>query len=209
MKSQPSIRMYRSHRFERQDFWKLISVISILVAMLIATGSVGCSHIPVLPKAAPEVATCRNLDWYEIGRSDGAVGSKLEKTAEYVKRCEKTTHPFESEPYTNGRDAGLVEYCTATVGFETGRGGNTYDRVCPEHLEKSFLESYKVGQRVREIESENNDLQARIDNLVRLLSPNQTGGSVRAQIDQLRQRRVQNDTVIDSLETRAAPSESL
>ena len=127
----------------------------------------------------------------------------MTRSKDYLSRCEHSSHPFDSELYANGRNAGLVEYCTATVGFEAGRNGTTYEKVCPDHLEKAFLENYELGARVRNLESENADLQSRIDNLVHLLAPNQPGSSVRAQIDQLRNMRVQNESEIDTLENRA------
>lgn len=162
---------------------------------------IGCTTLPLA--TAPQQPNCANLDWFEIGRVDGSLGTQTARSKEYESRCEHTAHPFDSDLYTNGRNAGLVEYCTATSGFEAGRNNATYEKVCPDHLEKAFLENYELGARVRNLESENADLQSRIDNLVRLLAPNQPGSSVRAQIDQLRDARVQNETEIDTLESRA------
>ncbi len=185
--------------------WQIVNLILIACAMLLASG---CTSLPVrLPSQEAEAPTCKNIDWFEVGRTDGSVGAKLAKSREYSDRCQLSPSPFDGELYANGRNAGLVEYCTATIGFESGRNGSTYEGVCPDHLERAFLENYEVGQRVRQLESENSDLQSRIDDLVRLLAPNQPGSSVRAQIDQLRARRVQNETEIDSLENQASTAD--
>ena len=185
---------------DKRFLWQIVSLISIACAMMIA--SVACTHLPLLAQA-PHEPNCRNLDWFEVGRNDGAMGAKADKVSDYVKRCEKTPYPFDQELYTGGRNAGLVEFCNSTLGFENGRAGTPYENVCPFNLEKSYLDAYHTGQRVRELELENVDLQARIENLNRLLNPNQTGSSVRAQIDQLELRRTSNGNTIDTLESSA------
>lgn len=164
--------------------------------------------VPVLSKK-PTQPSCANIDWFEVGRADGAMGSSLAKSADYNVRCDSTAYPFSQELYLNGRNAGIVEFCTNTAGFEAGRNGSSYEGVCPDFLEKGFLESYRIGLKVRELESDNIDLQERIDGLVRLLAPNQPGSSVRAKIDELRQLRVQNENEIDSLENRATAAERI
>ncbi|RYZ80335.1 MAG: DUF2799 domain-containing protein, partial [Proteobacteria bacterium] len=125
--------------------------------------------VPVLSKK-PTQPSCANIDWFEVGRADGAMGSPAEKSADYHLRCDATPHPFSQELYANGRNAGIVEFCTNTAGFEAGRNGSAYEGVCPDFLEKGFLESFRIGQKVRELESDNTDLQDRIDGLVRLLA---------------------------------------
>lgn len=182
---------------------------SRLVAAILTMSGIGLSGCSSLPVAVPVLSkkpttpSCANIDWFEVGRADGAMGAPLTKNTSYHSRCDASPYPFSMELYVNGRNAGIVEFCTNTAGFEAGRNGSPYEGVCPDFLEKSFLESYRIGQKVRELESDNTDLQGRIDDLVHLLAPNQPGSSVRAKIDELRQRRVQNETEIDSLETRA------
>lgn len=185
-------------------------LVLLLVPLLTACSSLPKTLAEKLPLSKkPTQASCANLDWFEIGRADGAMGARLEKNSEYHQRCDATPNPFDTDLYVNGRNAGLIEFCSSTQGFEAGRSGTPYDVVCPYHLEKNFLESYKIGAKVRELESENVDLQSRIDDLVRLLAPNQPGSSVRAKIDQLRELRVQNESEIDTLENRATATEQI
>lgn len=171
---------------------------SVLVAVLV---SVSCTQIlfdPQNPKTQ-----CANIDWYEIGRTDGVTGSPSTKVGIYQTRCDSTPFPVKIEYYSNGREAGLIEYCSPTGGLEAGKSGATYEKVCPGHLEAAFLSNFHLGTKIHGLTSESADLEARIQNLVSLLKPNQTGGSMHAQIDLLKTRQTLISSEISSLEKKA------
>ncbi len=182
-----------------------------LLAAFASAGLIACTTVQEMASqtisTAPPRNPCANIDWYEAGRSDGRLGYSLARLNEQRQRCDSTPNPVEVELYTNGRDAGLIEFCTSSGGFEAAKLGIIYERVCPEHLEKAFLTSYSIGLRVKELEGENAELEARIDNLTRLLSPSRIGGSVDTQIEQLKIRRSQNNQQIDSLENQATSTQ--
>src|SRR5262249_55632086 len=144
-----------------------------------------------------------NLDWYEAGRSDGVLGYSIGKLDSYRQRCDSTDAPVKTDAYVNGRDAGLVDFCSATGGLEAGKSGIPYEKVCPENMEPMFLTHYEIGKRIRELENESSYLESRIDNLSELLSPVRAGGSVREKIDELRGRRAQIDRELIDLESKA------
>lgn len=176
----------------------------VFVLLFISLGFLpACTHMPVNPLLTEAPSPCTNIDWYEIGRLDGLSGSPLEKMDEQAKRCPDKTHTLDAEMYTNGRDAGLIVFCSAAGGLEAGKAGAEYENVCPEHLEESFLTNYKLGLQIRKLEDENSDLQERINNLSRLISPRSPSPSVRSQIEQLKNRRSQNSLQIIDLEVRA------
>jgi hypothetical protein len=166
-------------------------------AMLILS-IVGCMT-PRTLQTTPDFS-CRNLDWYETGRSTGNTGSTLSKLDSWKERCNSTPHPVNDDLFVNGYEAGLVEYCSATVGFEAGRNGLAYEDVCPKYLEMKFLTHYELGRRVRSLESENMDLESRIDNLTRLITNGQSGNSLQLQLELLKRRRAQNSSEISILE---------
>jgi hypothetical protein len=167
-----------------------------------------CTHAPGA-RITHTQPSCAQIDWFEIGRHDGALGLPMERSGVYADRCRVTPQPFDEELYSNGRNAGLMEYCTTGMGLEKGRAGLAYEDVCPEPLEQGFLAGYQLGQRIRDLEAENADLQARIENLRRNLPQSQKTSPIRSQIEQLRLRRAQNDSEIDTLEERANGSRSL
>lgn len=110
--------------------------------------------------------TCTERDWFELGRHDGAQGSTDDKLQKYTNDCRKAAINADAETmYVNGRNAGLVEYCTPENAFELGRMGIAYMYVCPSTVEPKFLVGYRKGQRARELEIENKKIDGRIDSL--------------------------------------------
>lgn len=117
---------------------------SIIVAVLaVATG---CAF-------TQDKALCEKRDWYELGRRDGAQGQALEKMDDYVNECGRGLAERNRSVYTNGRNAGLVEYCQPENAFELGRTGIPYWHVCPSTMEPRFLEAYERGRKSRDLEA--------------------------------------------------------
>ena len=148
-------------------------------------------------------AACKNIDWYEAGRSEGTLGLPISRLEQHQKRCDSTPFHVNVEQYTVGRDAGLVDYCSPTFGMEAGRNNITYKQVCPENLEKSFLVNYELGKKIRGLERDNVDLDERIRNLNRLTLQNQKNDSLLTQIKELKSLRAKNDSDITELESQA------
>lgn len=143
---------------------------------------------------------CENYDWYEIGRRDGASGAVLERLDRYRNSCPRAFDSQSESMYRNGRNAGLVEYCTGRNGFELGRMRVTYNSVCPSTAENEFLKSYSKGETARQLELENQRLTAEIErlqetNLTAQASP-QERDKIDAQIDDLKKKRSDNDQQI-------------
>lgn len=188
--------------------------LSLLIARIVAASPLvwlmACTQLPVpteIVAKPPRASTCANIDWYEIGRIDGRSGQTLDRLNELQAKCDSTPNPVQVDLYTNGRDAGLVDFCSPTGGLEAGKSDKTYRDVCPENFAPAFLSNFELGKKIRELELENIDLEARIDDLTRLISPKQTGGSVRAQIETLKSRRAANNSAISNLEN-SAPSQA-
>src|SRR6185503_17308749 len=97
-------------------------LLSTLALMFIS----GCAATKVAEKAP-----CDQTDWYEIGRRDGSQGSPTEKLTSHEKTCRRDFRSEWEKLYTNGRNAGLVEYCDQKNAYELGRMGVKYYYVCP------------------------------------------------------------------------------
>ena len=138
-----------------------MSVGKIAILILSTVFVAGCGSSSKSAKLS-----CEQKDWYELGRHDGAQGATPDRISEYKKDCNDGFNAFWETMYSNGRNAGLVEFCHPENSFELGRMGITYRYVCPSTMEPDFLAGYRNGQKARQIEIENQKLDAAIDAMV-------------------------------------------
>ena len=165
---------------------------------------------------SPEVITCQQRDWYEVGRRKGASGQPLSSLEAQTEQdpCfkSKTLHAL----YENGYQLGLLEFCTEDNAYELGRSGQKYFHVCPAEIELSFIDSYRRGQRVYALENNNRSIDIQIQELYGQLnqppqqntdpSPksSQWTDEIRQKILNLRQNRAQNKKEISKISTPAS-----
>lgn len=64
---------------------------------------------------------CREGNWYEIGRRDGALGRPISTFDRYVNGCFEYEVKPDRKAYFEGRYAGLERYCTYQNGLEQGK----------------------------------------------------------------------------------------
>jgi hypothetical protein len=122
-------------------------VTSILMVFL-----AGCATSEKLP--------CATTDWYELGRRNGTQGGSEEEVKALKPACGTEDEKADALAlYENGRSLGLAEYCTEENGFEMGRTGQKYAKVCPIILEEAFLAGYKRGQSVSKLQSVDDKLK--------------------------------------------------
>jgi hypothetical protein len=133
---------------------------SDLTMIAISFVFVACSGRP-----ASEQVSCSTSDWYELGRRDGASGSPLDRLISHKRQCAGEFNAQSEVVYRNGRNAGLIEYCTSRNGFELGRMKAPYHDVCPSQMEEPFLRSYQNGELARAIELQNQKLAVQIEKL--------------------------------------------
>lgn len=140
-------------------------VLSVLLLSSILISITGCAT------RQTQRLSCRQRDWYEIGRRDGAQGAPVDRVGQYRHDCGGAggLNEHDETVYLNGRNAGLVEYCQPESAFQLGRAGQPYHSVCPAPVEDAFLANYRRGQRARELEQRSRDLDAEIDSLSNLL----------------------------------------
>lgn len=176
----------------------------VLAFILFVSGAVlvaGCvSTKPVAQKSA-----CDQTDWYEIGRRDGSQGSPTNKLTQHQKECSDKFSGDMETMYTNGRNAGLVEYCDPQNGYELGRMGVAYYYVCPSTVEPQFLSGYRRGQEARDLEQQNQKLDEQIDQLAqKLVTVNNTSEQeeVASQLDELKKTRAENEQKLNKITTK-------
>lgn len=98
-------------------------------------------------------AECVTGDWYGIGRGDGAQGRSHERLGEHIEACQSHGITPDHTLYEQGRQEGLLSFCTPQSGFRRGRLGGSYGGVCPAHLEGDFLAGYSDGRMVHAAQS--------------------------------------------------------
>lgn len=96
---------------------------------------------------------CVAGDWYGIGRGDGAQGRSYNRLGEHIEACQAHGITPDHELYEQGRQQGLLSFCTPESGFRRGRTGGGYGGVCPAHLEGDFLAGYSDGRMVHAAQS--------------------------------------------------------
>ena len=103
---------------------------------------------------------CSTGDWYGIGFSDGTRGRALTRIEDHQEACADYGVAPQIDLYRQGRDEGLLQYCTAANGFRVGSHGNSYTGVCSGYGESDFLRGYQAGkpiyqqrQRVNRVEN--------------------------------------------------------
>lgn len=106
---------------------------------------------------------CLSGDWRQIGRADGANGYTVERLEEHREACAEFGVGPNERAYRQGRDEGLVHYCTGARGYAEGKAGNGYRHVCPPQQEAEFLRNFRIGSTVHDF----NQKIARLDEQIR------------------------------------------
>ncbi|MDH4022713.1 MAG: DUF2799 domain-containing protein [Gammaproteobacteria bacterium] len=103
--------------------------------------------------ASMSQSECQYSDWRAVGYEDGSLGRPVHDFGTYRKRCADHGVTPDFAAYQQGRDAGLIEYCQESRGFQEGSAGRSYAGVCPAHSEAGFLYGYHDGRTLHDLES--------------------------------------------------------
>lgn len=148
-------------------------------------------------------------DWYAIGYEDGAQGLPETRIGAHREACAKHGVTPDLRAYQQGREEGLLGFCTARSGFNQGRDGYEYKGICPSLLEPDFLDGYAAGldiyrasSTVSALESEQRRIEKDLSNIDTLViekeaalfaegTPEEQRRHVYEEIAQLKERRGQ------------------
>lgn len=125
--------------------------------VLLVLGISGCATL--------SEGECRTANWQELGRIDGTQGQPRARLFEHAKACSDYGIRPDADAYYQGRERGLLDYCTPANAYREGRRGATYHGVCPALLEGNFLESYRQGLAIHEVENELEGLERQIQRI--------------------------------------------
>jgi len=112
--------------------------------------------------AAMSKSECQLGDWHTAGFDDGARGLPVTRLADYAKACGKYSIRPDLGTYRAGYDLGLETYCRDSNGFAVGSRGAAYEGVCPVNLEAQFLQGFRVGHQLFELQASVNSIEGQI-----------------------------------------------
>ena len=130
---------------------RIIFLLTVLSVLLIQSGCATLSR-----------DECIRADWNRIGRQDGADGYPFERIEEHRKACGEFGIGPNPAAYRQGRDQGLIFYCTPSNGYEQGKSGASYRYVCPHELEANFMRGFRVGTQVYDLSQQISQVDGKI-----------------------------------------------
>ncbi|MCB0356193.1 MAG: DUF2799 domain-containing protein, partial [Bdellovibrionales bacterium] len=101
-----------------------------------------------------------------------------------------------------GRKAGLIDYCKPENAYELGKDGKSYTNVCPPETQTKFLEFFRKGHHVRELQEANQDIDKKVSILqekIRELTPDNQK-NLNTQISTLQNRKARNLRQVENIE---------
>lgn len=142
---------------------------------------------------------CRSADWFQVGYQDGRDGQARSHIEYIAESCAKTNVAPDRERYFHGHHQGLREYCTPEHGFDLGKNGTSYNRVCPPESANGFEASYNEGHRIYDARQQVSRLEANRHKLEGQLSKAETDAEkkrIRDELERLDKRlRSARDTL--------------
>jgi hypothetical protein len=106
---------------------------------------------------------CLTSDWQMIGFEDGSRGHGSERLGQHRKACAKHGVTPDLQAYRAGREEGLRDYCQPARGFNLGANGGHYNGVCSAESEVEFLDAYRAGYRLYELQAKVNSANYQIN----------------------------------------------
>jgi hypothetical protein len=150
---------------------------------------------------------CRYADWQTIGFQDGSRGYPADRIGSHRKACAEHGVMPDMAAYQQGRDQGLVHYCTAANGVKTGRSGHSYRGVCPAELQADFQIGYSLGRQINALRVDMGKHQVRVHNLDKLLDSDELDDEererLRYEIRQLEREYGRMEVNLENLESEA------
>ncbi len=106
---------------------------------------------------------CATSDWQMIGFEDGSRGYGAERLGEHRKACAKYGVTPDLQAYRAGREEGLQNFCQPARGFNLGTRGGRYNGVCSAEMEGDFVDAYRAGYRLYELQANVNSANYQIN----------------------------------------------
>lgn len=132
--------------------------------------------------ATLDESECRTADWFQLGVRDGTEGYPRTRLDEHRKACSEFDMAADDAQWREGYENGLLDYCTVDNGYQVGRGGGYYSRVCPAQVEHEFVAAYDLGKETYDVEREMAELDRRVRALQERLVSDKISDSTRREV---------------------------
>lgn len=134
--------------------------VSTTLASLVAANNLG--RLAVIATTALFLSGCASMskeecltaNWLDQGFRDGRTGQPLSRLEDHRTACAKVAVIPNNNLYIEGRERGVLLYCTPDNGLQEGLQGRPYRNACPTELEPAFLSAYNNGKQVYEAEQQ-------------------------------------------------------
>ena len=97
---------------------------------------------------------CNTADWRTIGYEDGVQGRSEARISGHRKACARHGVGLNFDAYRSGWDEGVRRYCQLGNAYHQGRRGKAYSGVCPAGMEGGFLQAYRAGRELYDLEAD-------------------------------------------------------
>jgi hypothetical protein len=119
-----------------------------MTSAVLAAGLAACATPPMEP------SQCAVADWRALGYQDGAAGAAPEKFASREADCARAGYAANFALYSEGRAAGLRDFCSPENGFRQGLDGSSdRSQICPSDLMFAFRLAHEDGARINRAKS--------------------------------------------------------
>ena len=148
--------------------WTKSLAFPLVVALI-----VGLSILFLFGCANQTVASgpCQELDWYELGRADGAKGLVAGSPRTVKPICPQTSVAQSEALYENGYNSTISNFCTYHQGFAAGLTNEQKNvNRCPNLLRKFYLKGFASGRRYAQLQQSKRLISTRIRSLNTYLS---------------------------------------
>lgn len=112
--------------------------------------------------AAMNREECEVSDWRSVGFEDGVRGQTVARITDYRKACAKHHVAPDLDAYRAGYAEGVESFCREANGFSVGSRGAAYEGVCPAGLEEQFLDGYRTGRHLYELNASVDEVVGKI-----------------------------------------------
>lgn len=126
-----------------------------ILAVSIVLGLSGC--------ATMSGDECVTSDWQMIGFEDGSAGYGAGRLGDRRKACAKHGVTPDLQAYRAGHEEGIRDFCQPARGFNLGTRGGRYNGVCPAESEVEFLDAYRAGYHLYELQANVNSANYQIN----------------------------------------------
>lgn len=114
---------------------------------------------------------CEQGDWLSIGQLDGSRGRGAAFVERHMKSCAKHGIAVDTAVWEQGRQQGLLVFCTPEAQYQAGRDGRPFNEICAEENLPVHREAYEKGQKYFTLTQRIERLEARIHRLNRRIAP--------------------------------------